>query len=309
MRSSSPRTASSPAIVNACRRQIGCMRFCYVPPGSRTPRRYHCQPDLVERAVADLFAKSAITPAERDELIESERLRVEPRVQQHALRRAAYCQLAATCAVEIARGADDESEMGVFHDLFQPQRAANLRTRPRRIHAGRHQRRHHLRYLGESHRESRPHPYNLQPAQALQPRARAAGARSARCRLERAIVDHALSAAAARRRRHWARRGTGRQSGLRARPARPGDRVECRRLRHRGGALLRRRHPLRGRCRVAAGNLCRHQDQGAALRPVGRWTASSPQPVCRPGRCRSGLEGRAGAGANCRHRPWSAFSP
>ena len=27
------------------------------------------------------------------------------------------------------RGADDESEMGVYHDLFQPQREANLRTR------------------------------------------------------------------------------------------------------------------------------------------------------------------------------------
>lgn len=26
-------------------------------------------------------------------------------------------------------GADDESEIGVFHDLFQPQREANLRTR------------------------------------------------------------------------------------------------------------------------------------------------------------------------------------
>ena len=30
---------------------------------------------------------------------------------------------------EIARGADDESEMGAFHDLFQPQRVANLRAR------------------------------------------------------------------------------------------------------------------------------------------------------------------------------------
>ena len=40
-----------------------------------------------------------------------------------------YCQLAATCAEEITRGADDESEMGVFHDLFQAQREANLRVR------------------------------------------------------------------------------------------------------------------------------------------------------------------------------------
>jgi hypothetical protein len=38
-----------------------------------------------------------------------------------------------TAAPEIVRGADAQSEMGVLHDLFQPQRAANLRA-PRRIH-------------------------------------------------------------------------------------------------------------------------------------------------------------------------------
>src|SRR5262249_60895146 len=37
------------------RRQIGCVRFCYVPPGSRTPRRFHCQPDL--EASADEIAR------------------------------------------------------------------------------------------------------------------------------------------------------------------------------------------------------------------------------------------------------------
>ena len=40
-----------------------------------------------------------------------------------------YCQLAHSCANEIKRGASDESEMGAFHDLFQPQREANLRAR------------------------------------------------------------------------------------------------------------------------------------------------------------------------------------
>jgi hypothetical protein len=40
-----------------------------------------------------------------------------------------YCQLSDCCAEEIKRGADDESEMGVFHDLFQPQRIANLSVR------------------------------------------------------------------------------------------------------------------------------------------------------------------------------------
>ena len=32
-------------------------------------------------------------------------------------------------APEIAQGAHDEAEMGAFHNLFQPQRAANLRAR------------------------------------------------------------------------------------------------------------------------------------------------------------------------------------
>ena len=40
-----------------------------------------------------------------------------------------YCQLSEACAEEIKRGAEDESEMGVFHDLYQPQRTANLRAR------------------------------------------------------------------------------------------------------------------------------------------------------------------------------------
>ncbi|UBF28583.1 glycoside hydrolase [Kovacikia minuta CCNUW1] len=32
--------------VTALRLQAGCLRFCYVPAGSRVARRYHCQPDL-----------------------------------------------------------------------------------------------------------------------------------------------------------------------------------------------------------------------------------------------------------------------
>jgi cytoskeletal protein CcmA (bactofilin family) len=113
----------------ACRRQQGCVRFCYVAPGSRTPRRYECQPDLVEKAVLDLFTKKRITTAERNALLQSERLRVEPQFNSARYGRAVYCQLADACAPEISAGADEESEMGVFHDLYQPQRAANLRAR------------------------------------------------------------------------------------------------------------------------------------------------------------------------------------
>ena len=114
--------------VIACRLQRGCVRFCYVKLGSRTPRRYECQPDLAAQAVAAL-PSNEITPQERASLLASEQLRVKPEFNSTRYGKAGYCQLASSCAVEIATGADDESEIGVFHDLYQPQRAANLTTR------------------------------------------------------------------------------------------------------------------------------------------------------------------------------------
>jgi len=119
------------AVVTVARRQSGCVRFCYVPPDSRTPRRYECQPDLVVKAITNKFieAKGTISVAERDTDIESAKLRVEPEFNSIRYGTPTYCQLAEACAEEIKRGADDESEMGAFHDLYQPQRAANLRAR------------------------------------------------------------------------------------------------------------------------------------------------------------------------------------
>jgi hypothetical protein len=102
--------------VNVARSQTGCVRFCYVPPDSRTPRRYNCQPDLVA---------AGLQGAEREQA----EMRVRPQFNSVRYGTPTYCQLAETCATEIKRGADDESEMGVFHDLFQPQREANLRAR------------------------------------------------------------------------------------------------------------------------------------------------------------------------------------
>jgi hypothetical protein len=64
-----------------------------------------------------------------EERIRRERLRIQPRFTSLRYGKPGYGQLAPTCAPEIARGADDESEMGAFHDLFQPQRAANLAAR------------------------------------------------------------------------------------------------------------------------------------------------------------------------------------
>jgi hypothetical protein len=95
-----------PAPVRAARLQQGCVRFSYVPPGSQLPRQFQCQP-----------AK------------EGEAARMRPVFTSLRYGEAGYCQLSPHCAVEIRQGADDQAEMGVFHDLYQPQREANLRAR------------------------------------------------------------------------------------------------------------------------------------------------------------------------------------
>jgi len=122
--------------VTVVRSQRGCMRFCYVPPGSRTPRRFHCQPDGVESAATERLREIARmvnapppTQSEIEAAQQPERERVRPRFNSVRYGTPMYCQLAETCALEIKQGADDESEMGVLHDLFQPQREANLRAR------------------------------------------------------------------------------------------------------------------------------------------------------------------------------------
>lgn len=116
-------------VIRDCRRQEGCMRFCYVTAGSRTPKRFECQPDLVEKAVLAQAQQDNLTSAQQAVLLAQERARVTPEFNSTRYGTPAYCQLSDECASEISAGADDESEMGVFHDLYQPQRAANLRNR------------------------------------------------------------------------------------------------------------------------------------------------------------------------------------
>jgi hypothetical protein len=106
------------------------MRFCSIVPGSRTPRRYHCQPDLVKQAAEPVGTRLIAPDAQaKAAFIQNELDRVRPHFNSTRYGIATYCQLAGDCADEIKSGADDQSEMGVFHDLFQPQRETNLRTR------------------------------------------------------------------------------------------------------------------------------------------------------------------------------------
>jgi hypothetical protein len=89
--------------VEVTRRQTGCVRFCYLPPASVTARRYRCQPTDEDSA-----------------------RRVFPQFTSRDLANPAYLQLAPRCPTEIAEGAEDEGEMGVFHFLQQGRRVKNL---------------------------------------------------------------------------------------------------------------------------------------------------------------------------------------
>lgn len=119
--------------IRVARRQTGCVRFSYVPLESRTPRRHHCQPDLAVAAARGEHGHKRGAHHGEEELEEPAlalaALAVQPLWNSIVYGSPAYAQLADGCPQEILRGADDESEMGVFHDLFAPQREANLRTR------------------------------------------------------------------------------------------------------------------------------------------------------------------------------------
>ena len=96
------------APVRAARLQEGCVRFSYVPLGAQVPRRHRCQPaDALQAA------------------------RVRPVFGSLEYGDPSYALLDPLTPEEILTGADDQSEMGAFHDLFQPQREAALRARLR----------------------------------------------------------------------------------------------------------------------------------------------------------------------------------
>jgi len=96
----------SAAPIRAERLQQGCVRFCYLPPDARVPRRFSCQP------------ASAADEA-----------RVRPIFTSLRYGDPGYCHLSRHCRDEICQAADDGSEIGVYHDLYQPRRETNLRVR------------------------------------------------------------------------------------------------------------------------------------------------------------------------------------
>jgi hypothetical protein len=92
--------------VLARRRQEGCARFCYIPPRSRTPRRFQCVPAT-----------------------EAEDGRVRPWPASTRYGDPRYAQLPPGTPAAIRRGSSDEDEIGVFHHLYLSRREAHLRAR------------------------------------------------------------------------------------------------------------------------------------------------------------------------------------
>jgi hypothetical protein len=121
------------APVRAVRRQAGCVRFSYVPPGSAVPRRYRCQPDLeIGTRIASLreaarLQGSAAPPAQEDAIRAEVEALIRPLFMSRRYGDPAYGQLQQRCAPQIRTGAESGAEMGAFEFLQQPQREANLR--------------------------------------------------------------------------------------------------------------------------------------------------------------------------------------
>jgi hypothetical protein len=83
--------------------QKGCVRFSYIPLGSRTPRKYKCQPSESSPDSKPSFTSTVYG---------------DP----------GYAQLHRNVDIEIFEGADNAAEMGAFNHLLQPQRMRDLKS-------------------------------------------------------------------------------------------------------------------------------------------------------------------------------------
>jgi len=90
------------------RRQEGCVRFCRLPDVAAVPRRHKCVP-------SNEGCGCAASP--------------EPQFISTCYGDASYCQLSRSCPDAILYGADDECEMGVYHDSLERRRERYLRGR------------------------------------------------------------------------------------------------------------------------------------------------------------------------------------
>jgi hypothetical protein len=113
------------APLRSARRQVGAVRWSYLPPGSRTPQRFECQPDS---ALADVDARM-LDPTTRERLRAQTLAALTPRFDNTTFGTPGYGRLSQAAADQLLRGAADEGELGALHDQRIAQRAAGLRDR------------------------------------------------------------------------------------------------------------------------------------------------------------------------------------
>ncbi len=94
-------------------RQVGALRFCYLPPDSQPPRCYHCQPELAMHGQSEDI-RTAIAA------------QLKPTFTAVEYGQPGYAQLSLGSPLEIRAGGTQGSEMGAFHHLYQFQREVHL---------------------------------------------------------------------------------------------------------------------------------------------------------------------------------------
>ena len=109
------------------------MRFSYLPPGSLTPRRYRCQPDLEIAARIDAAEKAANGPIARPQ-VNAIRADVEswlaPSFSSLRYGLPSYAPAAAALSgSKFAPARTTKRRWARFTILYQPQRETNLRVR------------------------------------------------------------------------------------------------------------------------------------------------------------------------------------
>ncbi len=107
------------APVWASRRQSGCVRFCWLPAGSVTPRQYECLPPTQDGAQAGYT----------------------PQFVTIRYSHPSYCLLSGDCPVAVWGGADNGSQLGVYQQAQETEAVRNTQIRapeylPARLEAG-----------------------------------------------------------------------------------------------------------------------------------------------------------------------------
>jgi hypothetical protein len=103
---SRPRRDPWPAAIWASRRQTGCVRFCWLPFDSITPRRYLCLPP-------DSASEAALTP----------------RFITLRFGRPGYAVLSGDVPLAIWHGADNGSQIGVYDQIQETEAVRNVQLR------------------------------------------------------------------------------------------------------------------------------------------------------------------------------------